>query len=162
AYIKTRPPIAVDPSGQPLTGPKDEDDEEDYEELRRLTMEPKWCFGKQGPLYMVACAVNGSIYGEQGFKGFTAGQKAAPPPFNDSRAAIFEGFRVLGFRLGDYGVPVSDDVDGQNPASRVSVLVGNRAFLLDMRRISFNPKPKTYNMNNNILHPHTLERIPQS
>ncbi|CAE7394562.1 unnamed protein product [Symbiodinium sp. CCMP2592] len=100
AYIKTRPPIAVDPSGQPITGPVDEDEEEDYEEKgpqqgafsrhrmhlsqgNRLTMEPKWCFGKQGPLYLVACAVNGSIYGEQGFKGFTAGQKAAPPPFND-------------------------------------------------------------------------------
>ncbi|CAE7477776.1 unnamed protein product, partial [Symbiodinium sp. KB8] len=82
AYIKTKPPIAVDPSGQPLTGPVDEDAEEDYEEQgpkqgafsrhrmhlsqgNRLTMEPKWCFGKQGPLYLVACAVNGSIYGKQ-------------------------------------------------------------------------------------------------
>ena len=39
------------------------------EALLRLTMEPKWCFGKQGPLYLVACAVNGSIYGKQAPEG---------------------------------------------------------------------------------------------
>lgn len=28
----------------------------------RLTMDPHWCYGKQGPLYLVACAINGSVY----------------------------------------------------------------------------------------------------
>lgn len=97
AYVKTRPPVSVDAAGDPLVKVSDEDMEDGpgpaigdfaryrmhFQQQNRLTIDPKWCYGKQGPLYLVACAVNGSVYRHKGFEGFTAGQKAAPPPFND-------------------------------------------------------------------------------
>ena len=45
---------------------------------RRLTIDPDWCFGKQGPLYLVACAVNGSVYRKQA-RGHTSGHCRAHP-----------------------------------------------------------------------------------
>jgi len=97
AYVKTKPPVAVDAAGDPLVKVSEEDMEDGpgptigdfaryrmhFQQQNRLTIDPHWCFGKQGPLYLVACAVNGSVYRQKGFKGFEAGQKAAPPPFND-------------------------------------------------------------------------------
>ena len=41
----------------------------------RLEIEPGWCYGRQGPLYLVACAVNSTLY-EGTFNRFTAGQQA--------------------------------------------------------------------------------------
>lgn len=54
----------------------------------RIDMQPDWCFGPQGPLYLVACAVNSTLYESKGFENFTAGQKVAPPPFNDRCVAV--------------------------------------------------------------------------
>ncbi|CAJ1428447.1 unnamed protein product, partial [Effrenium voratum] len=98
-YVKTRPPEPVDAAGDPIDQAEAEEEFDDeqigptigdftryrmhFQEQNRLTLDPTWCFGKQGPLYLVACAVNGSMYRDQDFKGFVAGQKAAPPPFND-------------------------------------------------------------------------------
>ena len=42
---------------------------------------------RQGPLYLVACAVNSTLY-EGSFARFEAGQQAAPPPFNDRCVAV--------------------------------------------------------------------------
>ena len=41
----------------------------------------------QGPLYLVACAVNSTLY-EGSFSRFKPGQQAAPPPFNDRCVAV--------------------------------------------------------------------------
>eukprot|EP00913_Durusdinium_trenchii_P015072 g14134.t1 len=41
-----------------------------------------------GPLYLVACAVNSTLYENEDFKNFTAGQRVAPPPFNDRCVAV--------------------------------------------------------------------------
>ncbi|CAK9032384.1 unnamed protein product [Durusdinium trenchii] len=54
----------------------------------RLAMQPDWCFGPRGPLYLVACAVNSTLYENEDFKNFTAGQRVAPPPFNDRCVAV--------------------------------------------------------------------------
>eukprot|EP00434_Breviolum_minutum_P034766 symbB.v1.2.030777.t1/scaffold3490.1/size55558/5 len=54
----------------------------------RIDIAPSWCFGPQGPLYLVACAVNSTLYESTDFKNFTAGQKVAPPPFNDRCVAV--------------------------------------------------------------------------
>jgi hypothetical protein len=47
----------------------------------RINIKPNWCFGKRGPLYLVACAVNSSTHLDK-FQ-FDPGQRIAPPPFND-------------------------------------------------------------------------------
>lgn len=54
----------------------------------RIDIAPSWCFGPQGALYLVACAVNSTLYESTDFKNFTAGQKVAPPPFNDRCVAV--------------------------------------------------------------------------
>jgi len=60
----------------------------------RLSMHPTSCFGKRGPKYIVACAVNGSIYDQknQWQNGsdprFHLGQAVSPPPFNDRCVAV--------------------------------------------------------------------------
>ncbi len=41
----------------------------------RLEIDPGWCYGRQGPLYLVACAVNSTLY-EGTFNRFKAGQQA--------------------------------------------------------------------------------------
>eukprot|EP00933_Yihiella_yeosuensis_P073087 TRINITY_DN8165_c0_g5_i1.p1 TRINITY_DN8165_c0_g5~~TRINITY_DN8165_c0_g5_i1.p1 ORF type:complete len:1495 (-),score=312.76 TRINITY_DN8165_c0_g5_i1:139-4623(-) len=56
-------------------------------QLNSLDIEPSWCFGNQGPLYIVACAVNSTIYTDH-FKRFKGGQMVAPPPFNDRCIAV--------------------------------------------------------------------------
>lgn len=97
--VKTMPPVPVDAAGRPLEGAiSDAEEEQDsrpqemagslhamgLDQENRITMDSEWCFGSQGPLYLVACAVNGSIYNGDGFfQGFQAGQQVAPPPFND-------------------------------------------------------------------------------
>ncbi|CAE7339192.1 unnamed protein product [Symbiodinium sp. CCMP2456] len=57
-------------------------------EPSRLNIDPDWCFGQQGPLYLVACAVNASLYEDPNFENFTQGQRVAPPPFNDRCVAV--------------------------------------------------------------------------
>eukprot|EP00931_Biecheleriopsis_adriatica_P072213 TRINITY_DN4627_c0_g1_i1.p1 TRINITY_DN4627_c0_g1~~TRINITY_DN4627_c0_g1_i1.p1 ORF type:complete len:1494 (-),score=283.41 TRINITY_DN4627_c0_g1_i1:57-4538(-) len=100
-YVKTNPPVPLDASGIPITPKSSSEDSLTESETRpsemafsnhrmvldaqnRINIEPEWCYAKQGPLYLVACAVNGSIYNsDSSFKGFKPGQKVAPPPFND-------------------------------------------------------------------------------
>eukprot|EP00913_Durusdinium_trenchii_P023826 g22376.t1 len=58
----------------------------------RLEIDPGWCYGRQGPMYLVACAVNSTLY-EGTFERFKPGQQAppwlaAPPPFNDRCVAV--------------------------------------------------------------------------
>mmetsp|Transcript_37158 Transcript_37158/g.85865 ORF Transcript_37158/g.85865 Transcript_37158/m.85865 type:complete len:1482 (+) Transcript_37158:59-4504(+) len=100
-YGLTEPPVAVDADGKPLV--KKDTSEYDEElapvqdpvskhamslnQQNRLEVEPGWCYGRQGPLYLVACAVNSTLY-EGGFTRFEAGQQAAPPPFNDRCVAV--------------------------------------------------------------------------
>lgn len=52
-----------------------------YSEKNKVNMEPSWCFGRRGPLYLVACALNMSTYDAE-FE-FKPGQEVAGPPFND-------------------------------------------------------------------------------
>ena len=101
-YGMTQPPIVVGKDGKPLVKEKESDsyDEElapvqdpvskhamSLNQQNRLEVEPGWCYGRQGPLYLVACAVNSTLY-EGGFTNFKAGQQAAPPPFNDRCVAV--------------------------------------------------------------------------
>jgi hypothetical protein len=57
-----------------------------------INIQPDKCYGKPGPLYMVACAVNASNYASFShakWKGhFKIGQSVAPPPFNDRCVAV--------------------------------------------------------------------------
>ena len=69
----------------------------------RLTIDPKWCYGKQGPLYLVACAVNGSVYRHKAgkirrrlsFLGFGAvaigDPQVVPSPWNSLLPGLFLG-----------------------------------------------------------------------
>ena len=101
-YGMTEPPVAVGKDNKPLVKTKDDDsyDEEmapvqdpasahamDLNQQNRLELDPTWCYGRQGPLYLVACAVNSTLY-EGSFSRFKAGQQAAPPPFNDRCVAV--------------------------------------------------------------------------
>ena len=101
-YGMTQPPIVVGKDGKPLVKEKESDsyDEElapvqdpvskhamSLNQQNRLEVDPGWCYGRQGPLYLVACAVNSTLY-EGGFTNFKAGQQAAPPPFNDRCVAV--------------------------------------------------------------------------
>merc|ERR1719210_2474717 len=52
----------------------------------QVTLMPNGCFGRRGPLYLVACAVNISTH--HGDFMLTEGQEVAPPPFNDRCIAI--------------------------------------------------------------------------
>jgi hypothetical protein len=52
----------------------------------KLSIQPDWCFGKRGPLYLVACAVNSSTHLDN--FDFQPGQSIAPPPFNDRCLAV--------------------------------------------------------------------------
>eukprot|EP00930_Biecheleria_cincta_P037271 TRINITY_DN2555_c0_g2_i1.p1 TRINITY_DN2555_c0_g2~~TRINITY_DN2555_c0_g2_i1.p1 ORF type:complete len:1490 (-),score=222.50 TRINITY_DN2555_c0_g2_i1:190-4461(-) len=95
---KTKLPVPLDSRGKPVL--KTWDDQEavpvtdplsshamNLQAQNKLDIEPGWCFGMQGPLYLVACAVNSTLY-DSGFDRFTAGQMAAPPPFNDRCIAV--------------------------------------------------------------------------
>lgn len=101
-YGMTQPPIVVGKDGKPLVKEKESDsyDEElapvqdpvskhamSLNQQNRLEVDPGWCYGRQGPLYLVTCAVNSTLY-EGGFTNFKAGQQAAPPPFNDRCVAV--------------------------------------------------------------------------
>ena len=101
-YGMTQPPVAVGKDGKPLVKVKESDsyDEElapvqdpvsklamSLNQQNRLEIDPGWCYGRQGPLYLVACAVNSTLY-EGLFTRFKAGQQAAPPPFNDRCVAV--------------------------------------------------------------------------
>lgn len=58
------------------------------EQENRLSLHSDWCFSPRGPLYLVACGVNQSMYDQnEGFQ-FEAGQRVAPPPFNDRCLAL--------------------------------------------------------------------------
>lgn len=91
-------PVAVD---APTKSPDDMMDEEGstvfdaftkqamiLRQPSRIDIAPSWCYGPQGPLYLVACAVNSTLYESTDFANFTAGQKVAPPPFNDRCVAV--------------------------------------------------------------------------
>ncbi|CAJ1350502.1 unnamed protein product [Effrenium voratum] len=68
----------------------------------RVDIMPDWCYGPQGPLYLVACAVNSTLYDKgNDFVNFSAGQKVAPPPFNDRCVAV--SGRCGSACQGDYG-----------------------------------------------------------
>jgi len=100
---QVRPPVPLDAQGKPIISKKKKAAEEDAEKVAvqdpvlrqamttsadsRVDIRPDWCFGSQGPLYLVACAVNGSIYSKN-FQDFKAGQTVAPPPFNDRCVAV--------------------------------------------------------------------------
>ncbi|OLP96966.1 hypothetical protein AK812_SmicGene20728 [Symbiodinium microadriaticum] len=100
-YTQTDPPVPVGPNGKPLIKQRDNEYDEELlpvkdpvskhamklNQLNRMEIDPGWCYGRQGPLYLVACAVNSSLY-EDGFDRFKPGQQAAPPPFNDRCVAV--------------------------------------------------------------------------
>ncbi|CAE8626033.1 unnamed protein product [Polarella glacialis] len=99
--VKTPPPVPLNSVGKPLVKPdldKDPDmlpleDSSSKHAMRlnqqnTLTIKPSWCFGEQGPLYLVACAVNSTTYDSKDFKQFKPGQSVAPPPFNDRCIAV--------------------------------------------------------------------------
>eukprot|EP00438_Fugacium_kawagutii_P018672 Skav210103 [mRNA] locus=scaffold1510:509058:513614:- [translate_table: standard] len=100
-YGQTQPPVAVGKDGKPLVkeDPNSYDEElapvqdpasahaMNLNQQNRLEIDPGWCYGRQGPLYLVACAVNSTLY-EGSFARFEAGQQAAPPPFNDRCVAV--------------------------------------------------------------------------
>jgi len=63
------------------------------ERMNDLTIRSDSCFGKRGPLYIVACAVNQSIYDDTGRwypqePRFQLGQEVKGPPFNDRCIAV--------------------------------------------------------------------------
>jgi hypothetical protein len=58
-----------------------------FRDMNKVTLSPNQCFGRRGPLYMVACAVNTSLYGIDMFE-LSIGQTVAPPPFNDRCLAV--------------------------------------------------------------------------
>jgi len=93
---KTLPPIVAGTTG-PLIVLKTPEDEVRMMELdmtNELTLTPVSCFGKHGPLYIVACAINQSSYDDSGaWKNskdarFALGQHVMPPPFNDRCVAV--------------------------------------------------------------------------
>jgi len=101
-YGKLEPPVPVGEDNKPLI--KEEESNSWEEEVlpvmdpatqhamklnqqNRLELDPGWCFGRQGPMYLVACAVNSTLY-EGSFDRFKPGQQAAPPPFNDRCVAV--------------------------------------------------------------------------
>lgn len=95
------------------------------EHLNWLSIESDSCFGKRGPLYLVACAVNQSVYDDPGLwypmaPRFSPGQVVGPPPFNDRCVAV-------GGRCGHACVPQADeylqhcDANGEIP---LELLVG--------------------------------------
>ena len=100
-YGMTNPPVAVGKDNKPLVKKDDDSYDEEMEPVQdpasahamnlnqqnRLEIDPGWCYGRQGPLYLVACAVNSTLY-EGSFSRFEAGQQAAPPPFNDRCVAV--------------------------------------------------------------------------
>mmetsp|Transcript_56249 Transcript_56249/g.119742 ORF Transcript_56249/g.119742 Transcript_56249/m.119742 type:complete len:1476 (+) Transcript_56249:80-4507(+) len=59
-----------------------------------VSITPSSCFGKRGPLYVVACAINQSSYDDAGAwkhnkeSRFEMGQRVMPPPFNDRCVAV--------------------------------------------------------------------------
>jgi hypothetical protein len=57
-----------------------------FRDMIKVTLSPDRCFGSRGPLYLVACAVNTSLYGDR-FE-LELGQTVAPPPFNDRCLAV--------------------------------------------------------------------------
>jgi hypothetical protein len=57
-----------------------------FKEHNQLTIKPEWCFGKRGPLYLVACIVNTSTHADK-FQ-FMPGQSLGKPPFNDRCLAV--------------------------------------------------------------------------
>jgi len=58
----------------------------EFRDMNKVTLSPSQCFGRRGPLYVVACAVNASLYGDL-FE-LQLGQTVAPPPFNDRCLAV--------------------------------------------------------------------------
>jgi hypothetical protein len=58
----------------------------EFYQRNRVSLQPSWCFGERGPLYLVACAVNESTFAG-GFS-LGEGQEIAPPPFNDRCLAV--------------------------------------------------------------------------
>lgn len=57
--------------------------------LNELEIHPQSCYGRRGPMYVVACAINVSAYTDSSkFKSFKLGQEVAPPPFNDRCLAV--------------------------------------------------------------------------
>eukprot|EP00930_Biecheleria_cincta_P037267 TRINITY_DN2555_c0_g1_i3.p1 TRINITY_DN2555_c0_g1~~TRINITY_DN2555_c0_g1_i3.p1 ORF type:complete len:1469 (-),score=249.07 TRINITY_DN2555_c0_g1_i3:284-4690(-) len=97
---KTKPPVALDSKGEPVDKTWSAQEPGsipmidaasahamNLQAQNRLDIEPSWCYGMQGPMYLVACAVNSTLY-DSGFTRFKAGQQAAPPPFNDRCMAV--------------------------------------------------------------------------
>jgi hypothetical protein len=58
-----------------------------FRDMSKVTLKPDKCFAARGPLYLVACAVNSSMYGDDGFE-LELVQTVAPPPFNDRCLAV--------------------------------------------------------------------------
>jgi len=58
----------------------------EFYQRNRVSLQPSWCFGERGPLYLVACAANESTFAG-GFS-LGEGQEIAPPPFNDRCLAV--------------------------------------------------------------------------
>lgn len=99
ANTKVKSPMTLEQIEVEKSKPAKEDEDENPVEvslsahamlpnqLNTLEMKPTWCYGNQGPLYLVACAVNSTIYDEH-FQKFVGGQMVAPPPFNDRCLAV--------------------------------------------------------------------------
>jgi len=70
---------------QPLIDNKDWNTMQ-FRDMNKVTLKPDKCFAQRGPLYLVACAVNTSMYHDK-FE-LELGQTVGPPPFNDRCIAV--------------------------------------------------------------------------
>jgi hypothetical protein len=83
----------------------------------KITIKPDWCFGKRGPLYLVACAVNSSTYLDN--FAFQPGQAVAPPPFNDRCLAV-SGRCAHACTEAQNPMPYCDLATGQIPRDKLA------------------------------------------
>jgi len=87
-------PVGVKAPKETVTVSEDQKRTMKLDALNELSITPTSCFGKRGPLYIVACAVNQSSYDDAGQwanskeSRFVPGQKVMPPPFNDRCVAV--------------------------------------------------------------------------
>ncbi|CAK0826177.1 unnamed protein product [Prorocentrum cordatum] len=57
-----------------------------FRDMNKISLKPDKCFAARGPLYIVACAVNSSMYADK-FE-LELAQTVAPPPFTDRCLAV--------------------------------------------------------------------------
>lgn len=114
--VKPQPIASLDDPIQALPTAPPNDVEESMlstmtlQERRQLTIRPRQCVGKRGPMYVVTCAVNQSVFDNDfRFKNF---QTVGPPPFND-RCIVVSG--RCGYACMDTDASLPYCIDGRIP-----------------------------------------------